>query len=331
MDIVLQAALLVLGFVALIKGADMFVDGSSSLAGIFKVPPVIIGLTIVAMGTSAPEYAVSVAASINASNEIALSNVIGSNLFNLLMVLGVCAVIKPLPIGAAIKRRDYPIMIGTTLLLFAVLLIPKLGSLDLSNVKMYDDPSGEPSFLLTRPLGIILLVLFVGYLALLLISARKNKAEGDPVKTMSPLKSILFVLIGLALIIAGGQFVVNSSKYIAEAFGLSQTLIGLTVVAFGTSLPELVTSVVAARKGENDLAVGNVVGSNVFNLLLILGTSATIDPIGVNFASMFDFVILIVAFIMVFLFAMPKKQISRGAGIFMILYYIGSVVFAALR
>lgn len=327
MEMVLQFVLLILGFAALVKGADIFVDGSSSLAGIFKVPSVIIGLTIVAMGTSAPEYAVSVAASINESNEIALSNVLGSNLFNLLMVLGVCAVIKPLPIGKAIKNRDFPIMIGTTIMMFTVLAIPKLGSIDFSSIQMYDDSS----FTLTRPFGIVLLVLFIGYLTMLIISAKKNKTEGDPVKMMSPLKSILFVLLGLGLIIAGGQFVVNSAQKIAEAFGMSETLIGLTVVAFGTSLPELVTSVVAARKGENDLAVGNVVGSNIFNLLLILGTSATIDPIGVNFASMTDFAILIVAFVMVYIFALSKKRINRGAGVVMILYYIGTVVFAALR
>ena len=325
MEMVGQIVLLILGFVALIKGADIFVDGSSSIAAIFKVPSAIIGLTIVALGTSAPELAVSTSAAFKGSNEIALSNVIGSNIFNLLMVLGVCAVIKAVPIDKVIKKRDFPFSIITTVLLFIVLGIGVVSTTDLSRVQMSDNVAT-----VTRPIGIVLCLLFVGYLTVLIISAKKNKTEGEAVKTMSPLKSVVFIVLGIALIIAGGQFVVNSAKYIAAAFGMSETMIGLTVVALGTSLPELVTSIVAARKGENDLAVGNVVGSNIFNLLLILGVSATIHPIAVNFASMVDFAILIVASVMVFVFALSKK-INRAEGIAMILLYIATVVFAAVR
>ena len=322
---VLQIVLLILGFVALIKGADIFVDGSSSLAAIFKVPSVIIGLTIVALGTSAPELAVSTSAALKGSNEIALSNVVGSNLFNLLMVLGVCALIKPVPIDKVICRRDFPFSIITTLLLFVALGVGMIGHVAFGTVKMTDNVAT-----VSRPIGIVSLLVFIGYIAMLVISAKKNKAEGEPVKTMSPLKSVLFILFGVALIIAGGQFVVNSAKYIAAAFGMSETLIGLTIVAVGTSLPELVTSVVAARKGENGLAVGNVVGSNIFNLLMILGVSAALHPIPVNFASMVDFAILIIASVMVYIFSLTK-HINRGEGIVMILMYVATVVFAALR
>ena len=322
---VLQIVLLILGFVALIKGADIFVDGSSSLAAIFKVPSVIIGLTIVALGTSAPELAVSTSAALKGSNEIALSNVVGSNLFNLLMVLGVCALIKPVPIDKVICRRDFPFSIITTLLLFVALGVGMIGHVVFGTVKMTDNVAT-----VSRPIGIVALLVFIGYIAMLVISAKKNKAEGEPVKTMSPLKSVLFILFGVALIIAGGQFVVNSAKYIAAAFGMSETLIGLTIVAVGTSLPELVTSVVAARKGENGLAVGNVVGSNIFNLLMILGVSAALHPIPVNFASMIDFAILIVVSVVVYIFSLTK-HINRGEGIVMILMYVATVVFAALR
>lgn len=325
MEMVLNIILLVAGFVALVKGADLFVDGSSSIAAIFKVPSVIIGLTIVALGTSAPELAVSTSAALKGSNEIALSNVVGSNIFNLLMVLGVCAVIKPLPITKAIKKRDFPLSIVVTATLFGVLALQMIDKVDFGAVKMSDNVSE-----VSRVIGISLVVLFIIYIVILIISAIKNKTEGEPTKTMSPLKSILFIIIGLALIIAGGQFVVNSAKFIAAAFGMSETLIGLTVVAFGTSLPELVTSIVASRKGENELAVGNVVGSNIFNMMFILGISAALHPITVNFACMTDFAILIVASVMVFIFAL-KNKINRVEGIVMILFYIATVVFAAVR
>ena len=325
MEMVLQIVLLIAGFVALIKGADIFVDGSSSLAAIFKVPTVIIGLTIVALGTSAPELAVSTSAALKGSNEIALSNVVGSNLFNLLMVLGVCAVIKPVPIEPVIKKRDFPFSIITTLLLFIALGVTVISTVDFSAVQMSDNVSE-----VSRIIGLLLMVVFIAYIAVLIISAKKNPSEEEPVKVMSPLKSVLFIILGVALIIAGGQFVVNSAKYIAAAFGMSETLIGLTVVAFGTSLPELVTSIVASRKGENGLAVGNVVGSNIFNLLFILGVSAALHPIPVNFASMIDFAILIVTSAIVYVFSLTKK-INRLEGVTMILMYAATVVFAALR
>lgn len=325
MMMVLYIVVLIVGFVGLVKGADIFVDGSSSLAAIFKVPSVIIGLTIVAMGTSAPELAVSTSAAIKGANEIAFSNVIGSNIFNLLMVLGVCAVIKPVPIEKAIRKRDYPFAILIELLLLAALSIGVFKNVDFSTVKMMDDVT-----VVSRPIGIGLIVLFVGYIGVLIYSALKNKTQGDSIKKMSPVKSMIFIILGAALIIIGGQAVVYSAQEIAKAFGMSETLIGLTIIALGTSLPELVTSIVASRKGENELAVGNVVGSNIFNMLLILGVSSTVNPSNVNFASMIDFSILIVASILVYIFALTNK-IRRTEGIIMILIYAATMVFATLR
>ncbi|MBQ3265046.1 MAG: calcium/sodium antiporter [Ruminococcus sp.] len=326
MEIVLQIFLLIVGFAALVKGADIFVDGSSSLAAIFKVPSVIIGLTIVAMGTSAPELAVSTSAALKGSNEIAFSNVVGSNLFNLLVVLGVCAVIKPVPIENAIKKRDYPFSFLVAGLLFAALSVRIFTNhVDFSTVQMMDDIT-----VVSRTIGICLLVLFTVYLVILVYSAIKHKTQGESIKQMSPFKSMLFILLGSAMIIIGGQLVVNAAKIIAAACGMSETLIGLTVIALGTSLPELVTSIVASRKGENGLAVGNVVGSNIFNMLLILGVSATVNPIAVNFASMIDLVIFIAATVLVYIFALTNK-IRRFEGVIMLLIYAGVMVFAVLR
>lgn len=325
MQIFLNFVLLIVGFVGLIKGADLFVDGSSSLARTFKVPGVIIGLTIVAMGTSAPELAVSSSAAINGSNEIAFSNVIGSNIFNLLAVLGVCALIRPIPIDRGILKRDFPISIVITLAMFAAVGLKIFTGFD-----FFGTPMSENIGTLSRPFSIILLVLFVLYIIMLVVMALKSKTEDDGEKPMPIWKSLLFIAIGLACIIIGGNLVVNNAKDIAAAFGMSETLIGLTIVAVGTSLPELVTSIVASRKGENDLAVGNVVGSNIFNLLLILGVSGTIRPMAVNYASVIDLGILIFVSIVTLFFSLTKK-ISRIEGAVMVMMYIATVVFAIIR
>ena len=319
------AVLLVVGFIALIKGADLFVDGSSGLAKNFRVPGVVIGLTIVAMGTSAPELAVSTSAALKGANEIALSNVIGSNIFNLLVVLGICAVIHPMPIDKTIIKRDFPISIGITVLTLIAVGAPFLISGNIAEAKMSDN-IGEVS----RIYSIILLVMFVSYIAMLIISARKDPQEEDGTEPRPLWQCLLLILVGVACIIAGGQFVVNSAKAIAVGFGVSETLIGLTIVALGTSLPELVTSIVASRKGENGLAVGNVVGSNIFNILFILGVSCTIHPIAVNFASLIDMAVLIAVSLMTLIFA-GSKNIGRVRGAVMVAVYIADVVFAVLR
>lgn len=321
----LNILLLIVGFAALVKGADFFVDGSSALARTFKVPGVIIGLTIVALGTSAPELAVSTSAAIQGANEIALSNVVGSNIFNLLMVLGVCAIIRPIPIEKMILKRDFPLSIIVTAALFGVLAIPLF-----TGKAQWTAPVSTVVSEVSRPIGIGLLVIFAAYMAFLIYVSRKNPTEEDVTENMPVWKSLLLILIGLACIVIGGQLVVENAKSIAAAFGMSETLIGLTVVALGTSLPELVTSIVAAHKGEHGMAVGNVVGSNIFNLMFILGISSTIHPVAVNLASVTDLAILVVVSAVVFIFSLTKK-INRIEGAVMVLMYIGTMVYAIVR
>ena len=325
LELLLNIVLLVLGFAALIKGADWFVDGSAALARTFRVPGVIIGLTIVAMGTSAPELAVSTSAALQGANEIALSNVTGSNIFNLLMVLGVCALIRPIPIERGILKRDFPLSIAAAVAVLAGVGLPMLTGAVKLPVGMAENVG-----VISRGFGIALLVVFAAYLTLLIILGKKNKTAESDEPPVPVIKSVLLIVFGVACIIIGGQLVVNNAVAIAAFFGMSQTLIGLTVVALGTSLPELVTSIVASRKGENALAVGNVVGSNLFNLLLILGVSATIHPIAVNFASVLDLGILIVVSVITLLFCLTKR-ISRVEGAVMVLLYASTIAFAILR
>ncbi len=325
MGILINILILVAGFFGLIKGADLFVDGSGALARYFKVPGVIIGLTIVAMGTSAPELAVSTSAALKGANEIAVSNVVGSNTFNLLMVLGICALINPLPIDKNILKRDFPISICLTALTFGFIGYPIFKRGTIEGLSMSDNVS-----MITRTFSIILLVIFVSYILMLVLTARKDGSDDDEIKTFTLRRCFALILVGMILIIAGGQFVVISAKYLAAAFGMSETLIGLTVVALGTSLPELVTSIVASRKNENGLAVGNVIGSNIFNILFIMGVSGTIHPIAVNFASVTDFLILIFINLITLLLA-TKKSLGRSSGALMIICYIVYMVFAAVR
>ena len=327
MKILLDILILLVGFAALIKGADWFVDGSAAVARRFRVPGVIIGLTIVAMGTSAPELAVSTSAAIQGSNEIAISNVVGSNLFNLLMVLGICAMIHAVPVDKMILKRDYPVNLGISVMLFLFMGLPALLKGDLFNHKMNEEV-GEVS----RICGILCLVIFIGYIFFLVRDAKKNKLEEEKDEApMPPWKCVLLILVGIGLIVGGGEAVVYGAKNIALAAGMSETLVGLTIVALGTSLPELVTSIVAAHKGQVDMAVGNCIGSNIFNILLILGVSTTIHPIGVNLANVCDLIILLVVSVITLLFCANNKKITRWEGAVMVLMYLGSMVFAVVR
>lgn len=326
MYVCMQLLFLVVGFAALIWGADRFVDGSAALAANFQVPGVMIGLTIVAMGTSAPELAVSTTAALQGSNEIALSNVVGSNLFNLLGVLGICAVIHSLPVDRGILKRDFPLSIGITMLvlLLAVFEAVSEGGFPFRNVH-------EIVCHVDRNTGILLLLLFLAYIFYLVLDARKHP-ETEKVQKLLPLwKCFMLIVLGLILVIAGGQAVVYGAKGIACTLGMSETLVGLTIVAVGTSLPELVTSVVAVRKGEVGLAVGNVVGSNLFNLLFILGVSASIHPIGVNAASVWDMLILAVISVAAYLFSLTRHRINQTEGIIMILLYVLDMAYAVIR
>lgn len=301
--------LLIVGFILLIKGADFFVDGASSTAKLLKVPSVIIGLTIVAMGTSAPEAAVSISAGLSGSSDIALSNVIGSNIFNLLIVVGVSAIICPMKTEKVILRRDIWWSLGA-----AVATLIMMTDMKISGAE-----------------GILLLGGMAAYIAVLVFDARKKRDEGDEVKAMSPLKSIIYIVGGLAAIIIGGDLVVDSACDIAAAFGMSEALIGLTIVAAGTSLPELVTSIVAAKKGDSGLALGNVVGSNIFNILFILGSASALTTINVAPELFIDTAILIAVTLLTYFLCRSKDKTSRGEGTLCVLVYAAYMAYIILR
>ena len=301
--------LLIIGFVLLIKGADFFVDGASSVAAKLKVPSLIIGLTVVSMGTSMPEAAVSISASLGGDNGISLGNVIGSNIFNLLMVVGISSIILPIMTDRAILKRDMPVNIGITAVLCIMLLDGKLSRLDAA----------------------FLLLMLAAYLFILIRSALKNREEGEETKVLTWFKSILFIVLGAAAIIGGGQLVVNSAKAIAASLGMSDTLIGLTVVALGTSLPELVTSVVAARKGDSGIAMGNVVGSCIFNILFILGMAGVISPMDADVEFFIDTGILIAVSLVMLLFAFTKRKTDRLEGTACVLMYAAYTAYIIMR
>lgn len=316
---------LILGFILLIKGADFFVDGSSSVAKILRVPTIIIGLTVVAFGTSMPEFSVSVTAAIKGNNDLAVSNVLGSNIFNLLVVLGCCALVQPVQAKWSLLRKEFPFSIFITVILLLL-------NADFSIRKVF---AADQSFGLGRWGGLLFLTLFAVFLYATVKTAMKSRNETagqeEDYKVMSPLKSAVLIAAGLAGIIWGGNLVVDSASSIAETFGLSQTFIGLTIVALGTSLPELVTSMVAAGKGENDLAVGNVVGSNIFNILLILGTSAVIAPIRLDVTAVYDTLILIAASVLVYVSAISRHEIKKAEGTMFLLAYLAFFVYILLR
>lgn len=305
---IMTFVLLLLGFVLLIKGADYFVEASSSIAKVLRVPSIIIGLTIVAFGTSAPELAVSTTASLVGNNEIAVGNVIGSNIFNLLVVLGACGAIRPFAVRL---RWDYAASIIVAVTLFLMILRDKFVS---------------------RPEALILLGIFVIFLILTVRDALANRVQAqEEFQALPPLKCVVYIVGGIAAIVWGGDLVVNSASDIALSFGLSQTLVGLTVVALGTSLPELVTSVVASRKGENGLALGNVIGSNIFNILMVLGLSAAVSPISVNQMAVIDAGCLIAFSVITWFLCRSKQRISRLEGTIMLLIYTAYLVYICIR
>lgn len=318
--------LLVAGFVLLIKGADFFVEGSSSVAKRFHVPAVIIGLTVVAMGTSLPETAVSVTASITNNNELAVSNAIGSNIFNLMVVIGLCAFMTPVMVGKDTIKRDIPFSAICALLLLG-LGICAVGDAAGMTLGHFD--------------GIILLILFACYIIVLIRRTLKAQKSGEAVdveggsdeeiKLLSVPKSLLLIVGGAAAIAIGGDLTVDSASRIAIEMGMSQTLVGLTIVSIGTSLPELVTSIVAARKNEIGMALGNAIGSNVFNILMVLGIASAISPIAFITENVIDIVILLVFTLIVWLFAATKKQLDRKEGLLMLLLYVAYAVYIVIR
>lgn len=305
----MEYLLLIIGFVLLIKGADFFVEGSSSLARLLKIPSVIIGLTIVAMGTSAPEASVSINAALAGNNDIAVSNIIGSNIFNGLVVVGICAFISGFKTNKDILKRDMPVNILITAILCVMIADGRLSRLE----------------------GILLLAGMIFYIVNMILSALKTRSSYPDEKSMPLYKSLIFIAGGLVAVIFGGNLVVNNASQIAVSFGVSQNFIGLTIVAIGTSLPELVTSIVATRKGDSGLALGNAIGSNIFNILFILGMSATISPLHILSESVIDCAILLVSGILLFVFAYTRKSMNRTEGAICVLSYIGYTAYLFIR
>lgn len=299
MNFVLQLVLLCVGFAMLVKGADWFVDGSSGIATKFGIPQLVIGLTIVAMGTSAPEAAVSITAAIKGNADITVGNIVGSNILNILIILGISSLITSVAVAKSTIRVEIPFMMVITLLL---LVMGYNGTINLVE-------------------GIILLLLFVLYLAYLFVLAKKDGGNEEDIKELSVTKALLWTVIGLFLIVYGSNVTVDAATKIAKVLGLSERFIGLTIVALGTSLPELFTSVSAARKGNADIAIGNIVGSNIFNILFVVGISASIIPVPFAEGFRFDTVVALVAALILWLCPMKDKKLKRWAGVLMLVSY----------
>lgn len=294
-----QILLLIIGFVMLIKGADWFVDGCSGIAQKLGIPQIVIGLTIVAMGTSTPEAAVSVTAALKGNADISVGNVVGSNILNILIILGITSAIAPLAIKKMTFLFEIPFMILITLIFIVM---------------------GKTNACISRPEGIWLWILFLLYLGYLFYLSKKEKMD-QPAVDQPVWKLLAGILIGLTIVVGGSNITVNAATELAKMIGLSERFIGLTIVAFGTSLPELVTSVTAARKGNADIAIGNIVGSNIFNILFVIGTSALIIPVTYDANFLIDGIVAIASGIALWVLVLPKRKIKRSGGIMMLIGY----------
>lgn len=310
MQLLLQVVLLVLGFVMLIKGADIFVEGAAGIAAKFGIPQLIIGLTIVAMGTSAPEAAVSITAAMKGTADITIGNVVGSNILNVLVILGVTAVITAVEVQQSTIRYEIPFVAVVT----AALLV--LG--------MTDNVVGRLD-------GVFLWALFLLYLGYLFVMAKRGKEEMEETTDDPVWKLLTFVVLGVALIIFGADVSVDAATEIAREIGLSERFIGLTIVALGTSLPELCTSVVAARKGQADLAIGNIVGSNIFNILFVIGTTALIMPVPFHAAFVVDTLVALAAVVLMWVCVLPKKKLTRAGGAVMLAGYTAYFIYLFVK
>lgn len=306
MDIILQLGMLVVGFVLLIKGADWFVDGAAGIAEKLGIPQLVIGLTIVAMGTSAPEAAVSISAAFKGAADITIGNIVGSNILNILIILGISSIITVLAVAKSTVKIEIPYMIVITVLLMVLGLDGTISFVD----------------------GVILLAAFILYLVYLFVLAKKdqqvNGPDEDPDPEKGPIsisKALLLIVVGLGLIILGSNLAVDGATGLALFFGLSERFIGLTIVALGTSLPELFTSVMAARKGNADIAIGNIVGSNIFNILFVVGISSLIIPIVFDPAFIIDTLVAVGAAVLLWICCLKNQSIGRFSGILMLICY----------
>lgn len=313
-NMVWQIVLLIIGFVMLIKGADWFVDGAAGIADKLHIPQLIIGLTIVAMGTSAPEAAISISASVQGSADIAVGNVLGSNILNVLIILGITSIITPLAVQKSTVKYEIP---------FVIIISVIFGLIGL-----FDNSIGFID-------GILLWVLFIAYIAYLFIMTKKGKIQADESddedndkKPKKVWQLILFGIIGIALVVLGSNITVNAATEIATMFGMSERFIGLTIVALGTSLPELVTSITAALKKNADIAIGNIVGSNIFNILFVIGTSALITPVAYQSQFLIDSIFCVATAMLLLLLVLNKdKKLKRWGGIIMLICYAGYFVY----
>lgn len=295
--------LLAFGFVLLVKGADWFVEGASRIADKFGIPQLVIGLTIVAMGTSAPEAAVSITAALKGNADITVGNVVGSNILNIFIILGIASVITTIAVAKTTIRYEIPIMLIVTFLLLAC---------------------GAIGGTINRLEGVIMWVCFLGYLGYMFLMMKKGEMQVEEMEsTETPIwKMILMAVLGLALIIWGSDVTVDAATSLAKMFGISERFIGLTIVALGTSLPELFTSVIAARKGKADIAIGNIVGSNIFNILFVVGASAIIVPVVFVESFIIDCIVAVLAGIVLWLCTFRKKKLTRAGGILMLVCYL---------
>ncbi len=301
MDVLVQLVFLAIGFLMLVKGADWFVDGAAGIATKFKIPQLVIGLTIVAMGTSAPEAAVSISAALGGSADITIGNILGSNILNVLIILGLSAVITPLMVAKSTIRVDIPVVLVASVLLF-------MGLDGVLNIWE----------------GVLLLVVFLLYMAYLFITTLKQKnTQPEQIKEISVWKALLFTVVGLGLIVWGSDVTVDAATALAVMWGMSPRFIGLTIVALGTSLPELFTSVIAARKGNADIAIANIVGSNIFNILFVVSISALIVPVPFQSKFIFDTIITIASIVLLWLCCLRDKKLHRWAGWLFLLCYAG--------
>lgn len=313
-NILLNLLFLIIGMVFLIKGADFFVEGASNVAKALKIPSLIIGLTLVSIGTSLPELSVSVNSALQNASDMSFGNVVGSNIFNVLVVIGASALFTPMMVSKTIKKFDIPVVIGLYLVLTLFAFVITSGAIHFVE-------------------GLILLVLFTIYLVFLVIRSKKEATEEEVEE--KPTKkwwvNVIFIILGLAGIIAGGEFVVTTASALAIKFGMSELLVSLTIVAVGTSLPELVTSMVAAKKGENDIAVGNAIGSCLFNISLILGISSMFNTLTIQSSSLVDVLVMIGCVVLVLLFALKSNKVNKACGGIMVAIYVVYLVYIVLR
>ncbi|MFU0790495.1 MAG: calcium/sodium antiporter [Virgibacillus proomii] len=312
--------LLIFGFALLIKGADFFVDGSSNIARLLRIPPILIGLTIVAFGTSSPEATVSIIAAMQGTADVSIGNVVGSNIFNLTLVVGLATILFPIKVQNETIRKEIPFTLLASIALLVLISDTFIEEFNINYISRSD--------------GLIFLLffsVFMYYVIEVALKSRQVSVKEDVPSDIQWGKNIFITVLGLAGIIIGGQMVVDNGKEIAYAWGMSEALVGLTIIAIGTSLPELVTSIAAALKKESEIALGNIVGSNIFNILFVLGVSAVISPLQVNSKVITDIILMIVLTVLLLIFSRTNYKIGKAEGFILVIGYILYLTYIIIR